>query len=247
MSKYPLNKLPAREARLLRNYDRAARAATPFLVDRYGEGSAAAFVSEGRSELIDLFPRVPYLKGHTPALNVFMGYGALEIAFYKAMKKRGYEPGEAWEVCHHAIAERLKAVPRFVRWLLLKLMYSRWVRKRAARIALLTQKNPIGSFAFNYVEGDGGDADGDADAKNFDWGVDYTGCSILKMARDEGVPEFAPYICLSDIALSDALGWGLIRTETLAQGFDRCDFRFKKGGATKVRSIVKGPGVWNGD
>ena len=41
---------------------------------------------------------------------------------------------------------------------------------------------------------------------------------------------------MSDIALSDAMGWGLIRTETLADGCERCDFRFKKGGKTRISS-----------
>ena len=43
---------------------------------------------------------------------------------------------------------------------------------------------------------------------------------------EHGGEEFAPYICLSDIALSDALGWGLLRTQTLADGCSHCDFRF---------------------
>jgi acetyl-CoA carboxylase beta subunit len=41
---------------------------------------------------------------------------------------------------------------------------------------------------------------------------------------------------LSDIALGDALGWGLIRTQTIADGFQTCDFRFKKGSETKISS-----------
>jgi hypothetical protein len=41
---------------------------------------------------------------------------------------------------------------------------------------------------------------------------------------------------MSDIALSDAMEWGLIRTETLADGCERCDFRFKKRGKTQISS-----------
>jgi hypothetical protein len=41
---------------------------------------------------------------------------------------------------------------------------------------------------------------------------------------------------MSDIALSDALGWGLIRTQTLADGCSHCDFRFKKDGETRISS-----------
>ena len=32
------------------------------------------------------------------------------------------------------------------------------------------------------------------------------------------------------------MDWGLIRTETLADGCARCDFRFKKGGQTQISS-----------
>ena len=41
---------------------------------------------------------------------------------------------------------------------------------------------------------------------------------------------------MSDIALSDALGWGLMRSQTIADGCDYCDFRFKKGAATQIDS-----------
>jgi len=51
-----------------------------------------------------------------------------------------------------------------------------------------------------------------------------------------GGEAFAPYICMSDIALSDAMGWGLIRTQTLADCCDYCDFRFKKGAVTQISS-----------
>ena len=54
----------------------------------------------------------------------------------------------------------------------------------------------------------------------------------------EGAPELAPYLCLIDILYSEKFGWGLMRTTTLADGDERCDFRFKKGGETRVTSMV---------
>ena len=91
------------------------------------------------------------------------------------------------------------------------------------------QKLRFGDFEVRYVMGDG---------KEFDWGVDYLGCGNYKFVKDHGGEEFTPYVCMSDIALSDAMGWGLIRTETLADGCKRCDFRFKKGGKTKISSTI---------
>jgi hypothetical protein len=46
--------------------------------------------------------------------------------------------------------------------------------------------------------------------------------------------EADPYVCPTDILSSKLLGWRLVRTMTLAEGAERCDFRFKKGGETQV-------------
>ena len=53
---------------------------------------------------------------------------------------------------------------------------------------------------------------------------------------EHGGEGFAPYVCMSDIALSEAIGWGLIRTQTLADGCPYCDFRFKKEAETQISS-----------
>ena len=85
----------------------------------------------------------------------------------------------------------------------------------------------FGDFEIRYVAGDGND---------FDFGMDYVKCGNYNFAQDHGAEEFAAYVCMSDIALSNAMEWGLIRTETLADGCERCDFRFKKGGQTRISS-----------
>ena len=51
--------------------------------------------------------------------------------------------------------------------------------------------------------------------------------------------ELAPYICAMDKVTSELLGWGLTRTMTLAEGCEKCDFRFKKGGQTRVATRPK--------
>ena len=37
-----------------------------------------------------------------------------------------------------------------------------------------------------------------------------------------------------DKVASEMLGWGLQRTMTIAEGGEKCDFRFRKGGETSV-------------
>ncbi|MES0344763.1 MAG: L-2-amino-thiazoline-4-carboxylic acid hydrolase, partial [Anaerolineales bacterium] len=82
-----------------------------------------------------------------------------------------------------------------------------------------------GNFVLNYVEGDGQD---------FDYGVDYLECASCKFLEAEGAFELAPYVCAVDKTASEQLGWGLSRTMTLAEGSHKCDFRFKKGGRTRI-------------
>ena len=96
-----------------------------------------------------------------------------------------------------------------------------------ARRARQQQRVSFGGFEAEYLIGEGND---------FDWGINYLQCAILRFMMKNGGEAFAPYICMSDIALSDALGWGLTRTQTLADGCDYCDFRFKKGATTQVSS-----------
>ena len=101
------------------------------------------------------------------------------------------------------------------------------VRRIARRREEKNEQPRFGDFEVRYLSGDGSD---------FDFGVDYVRCGNLELAKRLGAEEFAPYVCMSDVALSNALGWGLIRTQTLADGCSHCDFRFKKNGETLISS-----------
>ena len=106
-------------------------------------------------------------------------------------------------------------------------MFSSFFKKIMRRRARQKQRARFGEFEIEYLIGEGGD---------FDFGVNYLQCGNHRFAMEHGGAEFAPYICMSDIALSDAMGWGLIRTQTIADGCQHCDFRFKKGAATQISS-----------
>ena len=50
--------------------------------------------------------------------------------------------------------------------------------------------------------------------------------------------EFMPYVCLVDKLWAETFGYGLVRKGTIADSFDKCDFRLTKNGSTKVESPV---------
>lgn len=69
------------------------------------------------------------------------------------------------------------------------------------------------------------------DGRDFDIGVNYTECGLLKYFTSLGMPELAPYPCRVDFPTSRAEGTGLARAATLAGGGRMCDFRYKRGRA----------------
>jgi hypothetical protein len=218
----------SRKQNLLKDFDETAAMVRVPVVARYGETFANTLHSEIRREYEMLIPDIPYIKGpRGRALNTFLLITAQELAAWKAMKGQGKSTGEAWELCHQAIRARAGRIPRWKRWLSRRFMFSKLVRRIFARREKQGQTLRLGDFEVQYLLGDGED---------FDLGVNYLQCGNHRFAMEHGGEEFAPYVCMSDIALSDAMGWGLIRTQTLADGCDRCDFRFKNGARTRISS-----------
>ena len=63
---------------------------------------------------------------------------------------------------------------------------------------------------------------------NYDMGLDYTRCGVCEMCKKEGCFEWAKYLCKLDFMLVEMIGIKLDRKGTLAEGADKCDFRFKR-------------------
>ena len=62
----------------------------------------------------------------------------------------------------------------------------------------------------------------------YDLGYDYYECGVCKICRDEGSPELAKYMCRLDFVIADIMGMKLVRTKTLAEGADLCDFHYSR-------------------
>jgi hypothetical protein len=213
---------------LLRELDHIISLIEGSLINRYSTEFAGKLKTEIRQEYEKLIPEIPYISGvRGRPLNFFLICTAQGLAVYKAMKEHGKPVGEVWEVCHEALRLRTAAIPKWKRWLLRYFMFSPMVMAIVERRARKQEKAQLGDFEIEYLIGERSD---------FDFGVNYLQCGNLKFLKSHGGEEFAPYICMADIALSDALGWGLVRTHTLADGCDHCDFRFKKGADTQISS-----------
>lgn len=185
-----------------------------------------AIARDVRDHLLAIAAATPDPGAFAPQMRAFTIGGAIYVAVYLALAPRGYDAARAWEVCDAATRSRFArmgglekkvASDGILSWPMKAL--SRWLAKRS-------QAAPVGGWVFRFVEGEPG---------GFEYGVDYERCAIRELAIAHGAEAFAPYICLADISGSEIFGWGLERNETLAQGGTRCDFRFHRGGETRVR------------
>ena len=216
------------ESKLLNDLDNICSSMRNEVALTYGFQFSEKLFKDINSEYHKLIPHIPHISGiRAGYLNKFLIITCQEMAVYKAMKNNHRPASEAWLLCHKTITKYMQNYPKWKLWVLQKIMFSTVVRKIIRKRQELGQIGQFGDFEIEYLVGD---------KDSFDFGVNYRKCGNYNFAIKHGCAEFAPYICMSDIALSNSMGWGLTRTQTLSDGCEYCDFRFKKGGKTNISS-----------
>jgi hypothetical protein len=215
----------SRRRKLLQEFDKTLSRVRGLFVSRYGEEAVEAMLREARQEYEVLIPQLPDIGGKQP-FTQFLISTAWFLAMYRVLKRRGETMEEIGVFAYQASEAYLRAYPAFLRRVVGHMTFSRrYLQRLQKRAAESQERRYPGDYVYTFVTGDG---------ETFDYGVDYYECAGLQFLREQGAAELAPYICPADILYSEALGWGLQRTTTLAEGGARCDFRFRKGGETRV-------------
>jgi hypothetical protein len=216
----------SRKAKLLKGFDRSISRVENILIARYGEHEASALVHESREHYAALIPHIPYIGEHNPLLNFFLLPASRYLGIYRAFQARRRTLEEVGRLVYEMSSAEIQALPHLVRRGIGALWFSDWFKERLQKRAALSQQRKYpGDYVIAFVDGDGQD---------FDYGIDYLQCAACDFYRAQGAAELAPYLCAIDHPASELLGWGLRRTTTLSGGDQRCDFRFKKGGETRV-------------
>lgn len=217
------------ETKLLKDFDRVVKHMKAEIASRYGAQQAAEVLRAARQEYQRMLPDLPYVGGRQP-FTQFVITSAWWLAVYRGLQGKSSDVRESGEMFFELSRRYMQQVPGLVRRYLGKSMFTKKYQQRLKERALESQQCllPRG-YIFSYIESDG---------VNFDFGVDYHRCATLNFLREQGAEAIAPYLCALDQFSSEMLGWGLIRTTTLAEGGEVCDFRFKQGGPTRLRSTV---------
>ena len=210
----------ANKTRIIKDLDPLLRQMRKLTAQSHGDALAATVASETMVEFEQLLPQLPYIGGDKNTLTDTLCQSAGALAFYQTMKAHGKSVDETGKIVYRTV-EAIAFHPDVFSGVGGRMAHSKSVQNDFKRMAVASHKRIYpGDWVLTFVEGDG---------REFDFGVDYTECGIVKFYNAQGTDELAPYLCLGDFPISKALDTGLVRTTTLARGGPRCDFRYKSG------------------
>ncbi len=213
------------QTKLLKKFDKVFGKFLLDVLEKNGEKEASALVSKIRLDFETLIPQIPDLNGEMSFLKDSLTFATMQFATFRVLEKEGKDTEQIWQFCEKIMQNWLDGTPGIIKWIMGKMTFSKFAQNRAKLAAAKSKKHRSDGFVFDFVQGDG---------KEFDWGVNYQRCAIKDFAAVVGAESFAPYVCRSDITLSNAFGWGLRRTQTLSLDGDYCDFRFRKNHPTEI-------------
>ena len=215
----------SRKERLLRSFDAKANAFSELLALRLRDQATNGIIRETRREFERLIPEIPYIGGKANRLTQDLIDCTMLLALYRILKGEGLRTEEIGKLVIEIEERRVQSYPRLLRKLLGIMIHSPLGKNRLREAATRSQERRYpGDWVSVYVEGDGAE---------FDFGVDYLECGLCKFFHQQDADEFTPCLCQFDYVQQRAMQTGFFRTMTLAEGAERCDFRWKRGGETR--------------
>jgi hypothetical protein len=215
-----------RKSALLKQHDKMMALGAGMMYDQYGESVTGAILAETRATFELLIPKIPYIGGKANSLTDTLEQMTSLLTLYQVMKPYGIPVEEIGSLVHRMAQAWASQYPAFARRLIGRLYMSQLWRKRTRKKALVSQNGEYpGNFVFEVVDGDG---------QNYEWGINYLECGVVKFFQAQGADEFTPYMCVIDYLLFPNIGIDLQRQGTIANGCTHCDFRFKRGEVEKM-------------
>ena len=216
----PGNYYCSQKDKLIKKLVKVISRVQPELVACYGEEGADEIHRQILVEFEHLLPEIPYVGGRKNRLTLFIIQSAWALAFYRALQQHGGSVEDAGKLLQQAAGAMFKATPQFLRHLYGRIRLSKRRYPAMVAAAQATQKREYpGSWVQRFIDGDGA---------SFDFGWDYTECGIVKFMQAQNATELTKYLCQTDFAALESMGLKLERTETIAGGCGRCDFRISR-------------------
>jgi hypothetical protein len=198
---------------------------------RFGDDLSASFINETKQAYENILTEIPYIGGQENIFSEWLNYGAFYLGVYQVLSAHGHRLNGIGKIIFDTY-ETMADYPKWFLSIVGHVKYGRKYEEKLRQAAAVSQKRKYpGDFVSYFVEGKN---------EEFDYGLDITECGICKLYATYGADKLSRYMCLSDYVVSKAFNRGLVRYKTIAEGDDRCDFRFKKGRKTFVYPLREG-------
>jgi len=210
----------SRKSENLTQFDTHARVWRRFLAASYGDEFAEVVLRDAREQYEALIPEIPYIGGDENPMTRHLVRSTTSLVLYKVMKARGKTAEEVGKVVYDAVVEVVSQLPPRPA----KELTREYIEEEKHEAQKSQERYYPGDWMWEFVEGNG---------VEFDYGYDFLECGTQKLYHTQDADEFLPFYCYLDFVTHRTTGWGFIRSMTLAEGYEKCDFRWKKGGETK--------------
>ncbi|MHA1167402.1 MAG: L-2-amino-thiazoline-4-carboxylic acid hydrolase [Candidatus Hodarchaeales archaeon] len=214
--------LANRKKKMMRYYRFLKRLQKGVLKRHFEEDKIDAWLTRVEEDLEMMIPSIPYIGGNDNIFSKFLGIPSMLIPLVKIMKEDDVPTRKIGQIIFELAERSYFLIPQPVRWWNSRKFFSTKQKETMKDAAAKTQERKYpGDWVCNFIEGDG---------KSFDYGIDMVECGLLKFWGELGLEEYVPYLCLTDWALWNSRGIEVRRTTTLANGGEKCDYRFIKRG-----------------
>ena len=209
--------------KLLEDFDDLSGIVKNIFLENFSASTVSHWMAEAKEDYRRIIPQIPYIGGDENKLTRQLVLSSALMPYLTILKGNGVDTRQTGKIIFDAATIYFQnEIIKPMRWLLGWYALSGFNQNATIKSAERTQlrKYPE-DWVMEFVEGEKG---------NFEYGVNYTECGLVKYYADQGLQEFVPYLCLTDYPLLALLGIELRRTQTLANGGLYCDFRFVKRG-----------------
>ncbi len=206
---------------LMRDFNQTMKCAIPLLESSYGQNQAEGTVQQTRQVFEALLYKLPYIGGDDNPMTGLLIQSAYYLALYRVLKSYGKAVQEAGKISYQLTEKTFCDQSHLLVRLSGKLKFNRISMGQIKQQAERSHRHEYAAdWVFDVVEGNG---------QAFDYGLNYSECGICKFYHEQGADELTPYVCLLEYPASQAMGTGMVRTSTLAEGAAVCDPRYKDG------------------
>lgn len=182
--------------------------------------------ADAEKEFNALQPHLEFIKKSKNPMDARLEVAALFLALIKSMRNHSFNFSDIRTVCL-AIARELVRPKNKMQFLLKRFttkIVTTSIAQKLLKDKIENTKMTSGSqgFVVEYVPHEPG---------NYLFGFDIVECGICKLFKKEQSEDYAKILCEVDFLTSEIAGLTLIRKNTIANGGNKCDFRFaqKKG------------------